>query len=260
VGATSLILVRHGESTANIAASAAEAARAEVIDVPLRDADVPLSEIGLEQAAAVGSWLRSLPEDAYPEFVWSSPYLRAADTARVATTPVITPATPATPATGAQPLAPVAYSDERLRDRELGITDALTSLGVEARLPVEAARKRRLGKFYYRPPGGESWADVVLRARSFLGDLDRVADGGRVLVVTHDAVILLLRYVCEALNEAQVLEIARTSPLLNASISILSRPSGTGRWTVDAYNSVTHLEQLGAPVTVHTGDTDVLPR
>jgi broad specificity phosphatase PhoE len=257
VGATSLILVRHGESTANVAASAAEAARAEVIDVPLRDADVPLSEIGLEQAAAVGTWLRSLAEDAFPEFVWSSPYLRAAETARVATTPVTTLATPAT---DAQPIAPVAYSDERLRDRELGITDALTSLGVEARLPTEAARKRRLGKFYYRPPGGESWADVVLRARSFLADLDRVADGGRVLIVTHDAVILLLRYVCEALNEAQVLEIARTSPLLNASISILSRPSGTGRWTVDAYNSVTHLQQLGAPVTVHTGDTDVLPR
>jgi broad specificity phosphatase PhoE len=246
MGATSLILVRHGESTANLAASAAEAAGAEVIDVPLRDADVPLSSVGMDQAAAVGGWLRSLPPASFPDFVWSSPYLRAAETARLATE--------------GQQVELAAYTDERLRDRELGITDALTTVGVEARLPTEAARKRRLGKFYYRPPGGESWADVALRARSFLADLDRVADGGRALVVTHDAVIMLLRYVCEALTESQLLEVARTSPLLNASVSILTRPAGTGRWVVEEYNSVAHLRELGAPVTVHTGDADVFPR
>jgi broad specificity phosphatase PhoE len=246
MGATSLILVRHGESTANVAASAAEAAGAEVIDAPLRDADVPLSAVGMDQAGAVGGWLRSLPPGSFPDYAWSSPYLRAAETARLATAD--------------QQVELAAFTDERLRDRELGITDALTRIGVESRLPTEAARKRRLGKFYYRPPGGESWADVALRARSFLGDLDRVADGGRVLIVTHDAVIMLLRYVCEALTESQLLEIARTSPLLNASVSILARPGGTGRWAVDAYNSVAHLQQLGAPVTVHTGDTDVFPR
>jgi broad specificity phosphatase PhoE len=246
MGATSLILVRHGESTANVAASAAEAARAEVVNAPLRDADVPLSDVGMEQAAAVGAWLRSLPDAAFPEFLWSSPYIRAAETARLATADQLVELIP--------------YADERLRDRELGITDALTTIGVEARLPTEAARRRRLGKFYYRPPGGESWADVALRARSFLADLDRAADGGRVLIVTHDAVILLLRYVCEALSEPQLLEVARTAPLLNASVSILTRPSGAGRWQVEAYNSVAHLQQLGAPVTVHTGDTDVFPR
>ena len=73
--------------------------------------------------------------------------------------------------------------DERLRDRELGILDRLTSAGVEARFLEEGERRRWLGKFYYRPPGGESWADVVLRLRSLLADLDREHPGQEVLLV-----------------------------------------------------------------------------
>ena len=42
-----LWLVRHGESVGNVAATAAEAARAEMIELASRDADVPLSELSL---------------------------------------------------------------------------------------------------------------------------------------------------------------------------------------------------------------------
>nr|WP_157155959.1 MULTISPECIES: histidine phosphatase family protein [unclassified Diaminobutyricimonas] len=246
VGAIALTLIRHGESTANVAASAAELARAEEIDVPLRDADVPLSQIGADQAAAVGRWLQGLDDDQFPDSIWCSPYLRAADTARLL-------------AAGQRAQLPVRV-DERLRDRELGIIDALTTVGVEARLPVEAARRRRLGKFYYRPPGGESWADVVLRLRSMLIDLDRLESGRRVLIVSHDAVLTLIRYICEHLTEAQVLELASTTPLLNASISRLVRHEADGPWTLDLYNRVDHLEALGAEVTVHTGTRDAFPQ
>ncbi|WP_166872146.1 histidine phosphatase family protein [Salinibacterium sp. ZJ450] len=246
MGAVSLSLVRHGESTANIAATTAEAARAEVIDAPLRDADVPLSQVGAAQALAVGDWLRGLPDDQFPTALWCSPYLRAADTARLV-------------CEGQRAPLPVRV-DERLRDRELGILDALTTVGVEARLPMEAARRRRLGKFYYRPPGGESWADVALRLRFVLADIDREHDGGRVLLITHDAVITLARYICENLSEAQVLELARATPLLNASVSRLLRPSGAGAWQLDYYNRVEHIQRSEAPVTVHTGDRDVFPR
>jgi broad specificity phosphatase PhoE len=240
------MLIRHGESTANVAASAAELARAEEIEVPLRDADVPLSQVGADQAAAVGRWLQGLEDDQFPDTIWCSPYLRAADTARLL-------------AEGQRVQLQV-HVDERLRDRELGIIDALTTVGVEARLPVEAARRRRLGKFYYRPPGGESWADVALRLRSVLLDIDRLESGRRVLVVSHDAVITLVRYVCERLTEAQVLELASSTPLLNASISRLVRTEPDGPWSLDLYNRVDHLEALGAEVTVHTGTRDAFPQ
>lgn len=228
MGARELLLVRHGESTANVAASAAEAAGAEQREALLRDADVPLTEVGVAQALAIGDWLRSLPDDAFPDSVWCSPYRRAAETAELAT--------------ASQRTVLRVRRDERLRDRELGILDTLTSAGVETRLPAEAARRRRLGRFYYRPPGGESWADVALRARTLLADLDRPESDGMVLIVSHDVVILVIRYICAGLSEAEILEISRSAPLRNASISRLLRPTGTGVWTVENWNSTQHLQ------------------
>ncbi|MCW2817272.1 MAG: phosphoglycerate mutase, partial [Marmoricola sp.] len=45
-----LLLVRHGESEGNVAAARAHETGAEQIDVPARDADVRLSDLGREQA------------------------------------------------------------------------------------------------------------------------------------------------------------------------------------------------------------------
>jgi broad specificity phosphatase PhoE len=246
MGAVELVLVRHGESMGNVAASAAEQADAEVIDVPVRDADVELSPAGVEQAQALGSLLASWHPGQVPESVWSSPYTRALGTAEIALEV-------------ARVERPVRV-DERLRDRELGILDLLTTRGVEARYPQEAARRRWLGKFYHRPPGGESWADLVLRVRSVLADLDRAEDGRRVMVVCHDALVLIFRYVCEGLNEADILEIARTDPVRNVSLTRLVRPSGEAEWKLDVFNDVSHLHEHGAPVTKHPGDPHVHPQ
>lgn len=244
MGAIELILVRHGESAGNVAREAAEAAGAQVIEVGQRDADVPLSALGRTQAQALGGWLAGQPADVRPAFVLCSPYVRARETAGLALQ-----------GAGASIRLRV---DERVRDRELGVLDLLTSRGVEARFPEEAARRRWLGKFYYRPPGGESWADVALRLRSVLRDLDDWADGERVLVVAHDAIVLLIRYICEGLEEAQILDLARRQSVLNASVTRLSR-DGAGAWRAIAFNDVSHLVALGAPVTEHPADHDVAP-
>lgn len=244
-GMSELLLVRHGESQGNVAATLAHQSGAHVINVPARDADVELSGTGREQALALGGLLAGFPDDRHAA-VWSSPYLRARQTAELAvhtggwTTPVLL--------------------DERLRDRELGILDMLTPAGVEARLPREAERRRWLGKFYYRPPGGESWADVVLRLRSLLADLDRLYPGQRVLLVCHDAVILLIRYILEGLTEGELLDIAGTTAILNASVSRFVRPGGTGRWQLESFNVTDHLMSEGIPLTEHAGDANVHPR
>ncbi len=237
-----LILVRHGESEGNLAAAEAERIAAETIAVPARDADVVLSARGREQAEALGAHLAELDADDAPQSLWVSPYLRAQQTADIAVR------------TAGLDL-PLRL-DERLRDRELGITDALTGLGVERRLPLEAERRRWLGKFYYRPPGGESWADVALRVRSLLVDLDREEDGRRVLIVCHDAVISLVRYITERIPEAELLEHARLHPIPNAAITRLTRPSGDGVWTATVISSTTHLAVHGADVTQHAGEPD----
>ncbi|MET1021371.1 MAG: histidine phosphatase family protein [Arthrobacter sp.] len=244
-GMTELMLVRHGESQGNVAATLAHESGAHVINVPARDADVELSETGREQARALGRLLAGFPEDRRAA-VWSSPYLRARQTAELAVH---------TGGWQAQVLL-----DERLRDRELGILDMLTSAGIEERLPHEAERRRWLGKFYYRPPGGESWADVVLRLRSLLADLDRWHAGQRVLLVSHDAVILLFRYILEGLTERELLDVAATSSILNASLTRFVRPGGTGPWQLESFNMADHLLAEGVPVTEHAGDANVHPR
>ncbi|MFD1212110.1 histidine phosphatase family protein [Arthrobacter sp. GCM10027362] len=244
MGAVELILIRHGESEGNAAASAAQAAGLEVIDVKHRDADVPLSKTGRMQAMALGLWWDGLPAAERPGTVWCSPYLRARQTAEIA---------------GLGPASGLRV-DERLRDRELGILDTLTAVGVAARYPQEARRREWLGKFYYRPPGGESWVDVVLRLRSLLADLDQSEDGRRVVLVCHDAVIWLLRYVCEGLNEQTLLDLAAVSVVRNGSVTRLVRPSGRGCWKIASFDEVAHLEAGGVPVTKHAGDTNVHPR
>lgn len=228
-----ILLVRHGQSTANVAAARAESSGAELIEVDARDADITLSETGLDQARALGSWLRSLPDDARPDLVWSSPYRRALDTARTALAEA-----------GID--VPV-RTDERLRDRDLGITDMHTQAGIRARYPEEAERREWLGKFYHRPPGGESWADVALRVRSVLADLERLGEG-RVLVSAHDVVIMIFRYVCEGLDEETVLDVARTDGVRNASVTRIAQ-DGPASWRLVDYNIDTHLTDRGVPPT-----------
>jgi broad specificity phosphatase PhoE len=243
MGICELLLVRHGESEGNVAAAEANATGAEEINVPARDPDVELSELGRSQARAVGTALADLADRA-PQVLACSPYLRARETARLACE------------SAGLVLPP--HLDERLRDRELGVLDRLTQAGVSARYPEEHSRRRWQGKFYHRPAGGESWADVVLRLRGWLGDADAEFPGKRVLVVSHDVVIVLLRYLCEGLDEEGVLEVARATPLHNAAVSRFVR-GADGGWQIAAYDEVSHLRAAGLPITEHAGERHAGP-
>ena len=156
-----LWLVRHGQSQGNVARDAAHEAGAHEIDIDLRDVDVPLSALGIEQAKAAGRWFAALPADERPELLLSSPYVRAKQTAEFICKQGALSGGPA-----------LTIVDERLREREFGIFDRLTTAGIRHRFPEEAAHRRLLGKFYHRPPGGESWADVILRLRSMLNTIN----------------------------------------------------------------------------------------
>jgi probable phosphoglycerate mutase len=224
-------VLRHGQSTGNVSAEAAETAGLEAIDIPERDADVPLSELGRQQAGAVGRWLTEAPDGDRPELAVVSPYLRTRQTAELALAGIGIPA----------------VVDERLRDRELGILDLLTSRGVHERLPAEGERRRRLGKFYYRPPGGESWTDVLLRLRSLLTDLRAEHPDARVLLVGHEAIVLLVRYLVERLTEAELMAVARAETIANCSVSSWRRHGDTLR--PELFNAVHHLHRDGTPPT-----------
>jgi probable phosphoglycerate mutase len=203
-----LYLVRHGQSQGNVARDAADEAGLHEIDITVRDVDVPLSALGVRQAEAAGRWLATLPGNERPEVILASPYVRAKQTAEIICKQ---------DALAGGPVRTII--DERLREREFGIFDRLTTVGIRERFPEEAAHRRRLGKFYHRPPGGESWADVILRLRSAMNTINLHYCNKRVLIVCHQVVVLCLRYILEGLDEAEILRIDKQSDVLNCGIA-----------------------------------------
>lgn len=238
-GPEELVLVRHGHSTANAADAAAREARAEELDLEERDADVELSENGREQVRALGSWIRGLEDGDRPTLAVTSPYVRAAQTAEGALEGI-----------DVQLLV-----DERIRERDMGVLDGLTWDGVRARYPEEAQRRDKLGKFWFQPPSGESWADVALRVRSFLDELRHGYDGERVWLFTHQAVVMAFRYVLEDLSEQEVLRLDREEPVANASLTRYRRKGAY--LEPDAVADTGPVEESSADVTEQaTGGED----
>lgn len=79
------------------------------------------------------------------------------------------------------------------------------------------------------------------------------------MLVCHDALILLFRYISEGLTEEEILDLAATSTMLNASLTRFVRPDGTGPWVLESFNVADHLVSEGVPVTEHAGDANVHP-
>jgi probable phosphoglycerate mutase len=241
-----LWIVRHGQSAGNVARDAADAAGLLVIDIAERDVDVPLSALGKEQSAALGRWFAAMPVECRPTVLMTSPYLRARQTADIVRE-----------ASGIHPAA-TSLIDERLREKEFGVLDRLTHAGILQRYPELAAARAHTGKFYHRPPGGESWCDVILRLRSVLDtiSLHYSQPGSRVLIVAHQVIVLCFRYLIEEMTEEQILAIDHAGDVANCGVTeyALQVASGapgteTAKLRLVAYNFVAPLEEAGAPVT-----------
>jgi len=236
-----LWIVRHGESAGNVARDAALKEGLAVIDIPLRDVDVPLSALGERQAAALGRWFDALPASERPTVMLSSSYVRARRTAEIVREI-------AGINSGRVPLV----VDERLREKEFGILDRLTTSGIQERYPAQAEARRLLGKFYHRPPGGESWCDVILRLRSVIDTLTRAYSQERVLIVCHSVVVLCVRYLLERMTEEDILAIDRAEEVANCSVTSYQFDSalGThGKLALRLFNHVAPLEEAGERVT-----------
>ena len=236
-----LYIVRHGESAGNVAREAALEAGESMIDIDIRDVDVPLSELGRRQAIALGRWVGALPPGRRPNVILTSPYIRARDTAAL----IVKTA-------GMQEDSFSLIVDERLREKEFGILDRLTPVGIRESFPEQAEFRRLLGKFYHRPPGGESWTDVILRLRSATEMLSREYCGDRVLIVCHTVVVLCLRYILEHLTETELLTIDKQTEIANCSVTLYEYDETLGphgNLRLDLFNFVAPLEEAGAPVT-----------
>jgi broad specificity phosphatase PhoE len=150
--------------------------------------DVELSDAGRAQALALAARVRGIAF----ERVFTSPLIRARETARIVAAGLRTPVDVET--------------DARLMEMDYGAWEGLTYAQIDER---DEARRRawEADPASIRCPGGESANDVADRARSFLGDLLAThsethepadPDAPPVLAVAHSSFNRIL--VCVALD------------------------------------------------------------
>ena len=236
-----LWLVRHGQSAGNVARDAAETAGLPLIDIATRDMDTPLSALGEEQARALGRWFGEMPERKRPSVVLFSPYVRARMSAQIILE-----------AAGVDQESVVFLADERLREKEFGVLDRLTRFGIQQKFPDLSEQRAHVGKFYFRPPGGESWCDVILRLRNVIETITREYRRERLLIVGHQVIVNCFRYLLERMDERQILEIDRAADVPNCSVTSYEFDAARGRngkLVPRLVNFVAPLQDAGAPVT-----------
>jgi 2,3-bisphosphoglycerate-dependent phosphoglycerate mutase len=215
-----LFLIRHGESIANCARRNAEETNSPIICFDGDEVDVPLSKKGKIDCEKLGKWFAQ--QSSKPSIFISSPYQRTRETTQIITK------------SKSLKNLEIVY-DERLRERELGIFDRLTKIGAMAKYPQECKEREKLGKFLYRPTNGESWADVALRLKSFLQDFSNQIDNKRVVIVTHEVVIRLFRYILEDFSVAEILEIDRICDVQNGAITSYIFENGKLKLNLDNF-------------------------
>ena len=225
-----LVVVRHGQSERNVRREAArQKGDTDFFHGGLRDLDAPLTACGVEQARLTGVELA--PRYRF-DVAFSSPHLRSRQT--LATMAKAWP----------EPI-PVLL-DERVREIEFGSLDGLTWQGIRHRYPEEYARREREGKYWYRPPGGESRPDVALRVQDFISLLTHEHADQNVLVICHSVVVLIFRRLLEHWDEAQYLEIDSGDEVQNCSVTAYRYDPARRRLRLECYNQVCYQPELPA--------------
>jgi broad specificity phosphatase PhoE len=115
-----------------------------------------------------------------------------------------------------------------------------------------AEQRAHVGKFDFRPPGGESWCDVILRLRSVIDTITREYRGERVLIVAHQVIVNCFRYLLERLDEDAILAIDRAGDVPDCGITEYRFDPTVGKHgklMLMQANFVAPLEQTGTPVT-----------
>jgi 2,3-bisphosphoglycerate-dependent phosphoglycerate mutase len=228
-----LVIVRHGESGRNVSKEIAKSKGEHLFGSDIRDIDVRLTNRGHLEARITGEHLAKKYEGDNFDVIFTSPYRRTVQTARQIR---------------AQMKAKIPLvREERIREIEFGILDGLTTEGIKWKYPEEFSRRKRVGKYWYRPPGGESRPDVALRVHSFLGALTRDYREKRVLVVCHSVVVLIFRRLLERWGERKYMKTEAEDDVRNCSVTIYEYNEEKKKLILKSFNKYKHLSVRRSP-------------
>lgn len=216
-----LVLVRHGQSEGNAAKRRSEKGDHTAFTPEFLDrhtSSFRLTALGREQARAAGAYLRDeFYRNGYgfDRFLVSE-YLRAKETAALLELPKAR-----------------WYCDSYLSERDWGDLDVCPE-NERAEKFGEALRRRIVEPFFWRPPNGESFAQLCQRVDRVLHTLHRECDQKRVVAVCHGETMLAFRVRLERMSQERFREL-HLSPkseerLHNCQVLHYSRREpGTGR-------------------------------
>lgn len=201
-----LIIKRHGQSERNVRREEAKRKGPDSSWADgVRDQDSPLSELGMQQNIEVAKYLYKNYENIITK-IFVSPFKRTMQGMEIICKETGTPSY-------------YVEKTELIREIDFGMIDGLTPKQVEDHYPLEAARRTREGKYYYRPPGGENRPDLHLRIGKFLDKIERKCNpDDTVLVECHSVVVLSIRHILEGWDEEKHL-LEDTKDIWNAGLT-----------------------------------------
>ena len=200
---TRILLVRHGETDWNASGRIQG------------HSDTPLNAAGRQQAQRVAQRLAREPIRA----LYSSDLSRAFETATII----------------GVPLGLTVVASPRLRERQYGVWEGLTSAEIQARYPEQFAIWRARSTDF-APPQGETRSELLTRALAELETIARRHVSEVVVVVTHGGLCyVLINHILGSVDGDR-----REFTFGNASIHTLE-VSGN-QWSVISVNETAHLE------------------
>jgi uncharacterized phosphatase len=195
---THINLIRHGETNWNVEHRYQGST------------DIPLNYLGRKQVKWLADFMRGEPWDV----IYSSPSMRAFDTARAVAAAV-----------GVDEDAII--RDRRLMERAYGEAEGLTLPEREAKWPE--------GEW----PGLESWEEVAERTMKTLHSAVQDNPGKRILIVCHGGVI---NAILATLSDGEI----GTGKTVIDNTSRTTLDVAGDVWTIGDVNNIDHLESLAA--------------
>lgn len=189
-----IVLVRHGQSEGNAIRRLSEAGDHSAFTDALKNkhsASLRLTELGRRQASLAGAFLREeffKNSEGFGRYIVSE-YARAMETAALLQLPNAR-----------------WFCDFYLVERDWGELDICSEEEREKKFGA-SLHLRKVEPFFWRPPGGETFAELCLRIDRVLYTLHRECSEKRVLIVCHGEVMWAFMLRIERMSQTRFREL-----------------------------------------------------